>query len=88
MANTLKQRTASGLLWGALNNGSQQLLNAVVGIVMARNLSKADYGLVGMVLVFSAVAGIFQEGGFISALNKRKNDNRSSHRGIWEDSLR
>ncbi|MBP3785585.1 MAG: lipopolysaccharide biosynthesis protein [Bacteroidaceae bacterium] len=83
MPDTLKEKTARGLLWGAFNNGAQQLLNAIFGIVLAWHLTKADFGLVGMIMVFSAVAGIFQEGGFISALNKRKNITPDDYNSVF-----
>ena len=65
---TLKEKTAKGLFWGALNNGTMQLLNIVIGIFLARLLSPADYGLVGMLAVFTAIAGALQESGFTAAL--------------------
>ena len=49
---TLKEKTAKGLFWGALNNGTMQLLNIVIGIFLARLLTPTDYGLVGMLAVF------------------------------------
>ena len=66
--STLKEKTASGLLWSALNSGLMQLLNAVIGIFLARLLLPADYGLVGMLTIFSAIATTLQESGFTSAL--------------------
>ena len=68
MKENLKAKTAKGLFWGALNNGTMQLLNIVVGIFLARLLSPADYGLIGMLAVFTAVAGALQECGFTTAL--------------------
>lgn len=65
---TLKEKTAKGLFWGALNNGTMQLLNVLIGIFLARILSTADYGLVGMLAVFTAIAAALQESGFTSAL--------------------
>lgn len=73
MADTLKDKTAKGLLWGGLNTFLQQLLNLVFGIILARKLSQDDYGMVGMLAVFTGIAGSLQDGGFVSALNKRKN---------------
>lgn len=69
---TLKEKTARGLLWGGFSNGVQQLLNLLFGIVLARLLSPSDYGVVGMLTIFSAIAGALQEGGFIAALTNRK----------------
>lgn len=70
---SLKDKTAKGILWGGLSNGMMQLLNAVFGIVIAKILSPAEYGVVGMIAIFSTLAGSLQEGGFISALTNRKN---------------
>ena len=53
---TLKEKTAKGLFWGMMNNGTMQLLNIVLGIFLARLLSPADYGLVGMLAIFTAIA--------------------------------
>lgn len=70
--DTLKEKTAKGLFWGGLSNGIQQLLNLIFGIFLARLLSQSDYGMIGMLAIFSALAGALQEGGFISALNRKK----------------
>lgn len=70
---TLKQKTARGILWSALGNAMMQILNLLFGIVLARLLSTADYGMVGVLTVFTALAGSLQEGGLIAAMaNKRE----------------
>ena len=53
---SLKEKTAKGLFWGGLSNGAQQLLNLVFGIFLARLLSTEDYGMVGMLTIFSLIA--------------------------------
>ena len=70
---TLKEKTAQGLLWSGLSGGVQKTLNLLFGIVFARLLTQSDYGMVGLLAIFSQVAGTLQEGGFINALNRRKN---------------
>lgn len=69
---SLKQKTAKGLFWGGLSSSLQQLLGLAFGIILARLLSRADYGMVGMLSVFSVIAAILQESGFISALATRQ----------------
>lgn len=54
---TLKEKTAKGLFWGALNNGTMQLLNIVIGILLARLLTATDYGLMGMLAVLQRLQG-------------------------------
>lgn len=72
MPPSLKHTTARGLFWGLINNGTQQVLNLVFGIFLARLLTPADYGMVGMLSVFSFIAASIQESGFIAALANRK----------------
>ena len=80
---TLKEKTASGLLWGAINNGLMQLLNIVFGIFLARILSPADYGLVGMIAIFTAVASALQESGFTSALVNKKDVTDADYNSVF-----
>mgnify|MGYP002624574068 CR=1 FL=1 len=69
----LKEKTARGLMWSTVNNGSAQLLNLIVGVFLARLLTPEDYGIVGVLTVFSAVAMTLQTSGFSQALvNERK----------------
>lgn len=71
--SSLKEKTAKGLFWGGFSNGAQQLLNLGFGIVLARLLDASDYGMIGMLAIFSAIAGTLQESGFTVALaNKQK----------------
>ena len=71
--SSLKEKTAKGLFWGGFSNGMQQLLNLFFGIFLARLLSPSDYGLVGMLTIFTLIAGSLQESGFISAITNRRN---------------
>ena len=87
MAETLKEKTARGLLWGGLSNGIQQLLNLVFGIILARVLSQADYGMIGMLAIFSAVAASMQEGGFIAALNRKKEVTQRDYNAVFWTSI-
>ena len=83
MAETLKEKTAKGLFWGGLSNGVQQVLNMIIGIFLARLLSQSEYGMVGMLAVFSALAGSLQEGGFISALNRKKDVSQKDYNAVF-----
>lgn len=79
----LKTKTAKGLFWGGMNSGLQQVLNLVFGIFLARLLSPGDYGMVGMLTIFSSIAGSLQEAGFISALINRKEDRREDYNAVF-----
>lgn len=82
-ANTLKEKAANGLLWGGINNAAQQVLNLVFGIVLARLLSPADYGMVGMLTIFSLIATSLQESGFISGLNRKQHITHDDYNAVF-----
>ena len=68
----LKKKTAKGLLWGGIGNGMMQILNLLFGIFLARMLTPADYGMVGALTIFSTLAGLLAESGFILAIVNKK----------------
>lgn len=80
---SLKERTAKGLLWGGLGNGILQVLNLVFGIFLARLLTPADYGMVGMLAIFSAVAGTIQESGFTNALVNKQDITHKDYNAVF-----
>lgn len=79
----LKDKTAQGFLWGALNNGTMQVLNAVFGIVLARLLSQEDYGLIGMLTIFTLIANSLQDSGFVTALTNRRSATHRDYNSVF-----
>ena len=85
---TLKEKTAKGLFWGGLSNGVQQVLNALFGLILARVLDASDYGMVGMLAIFSAIASTIQESGFTAALTNQKEIKHEDYNAVfWFSSL-
>lgn len=83
MAESLKDKTAKGFLWGFLNNSTMQVLNAVFGVILARKLSQDDYGLIGMMAIFTAIAASLQDSGFVSALTNRKSPTHLDYNSVF-----
>lgn len=81
---SLKTLTARSLKWNIADRVSTQVLYAITGIVLARELSPSDFGLVGALLVFQSVALLFVDSGFSWALLQRKNpDDRDYSTVYW-----
>ncbi|MFA6873907.1 MAG: lipopolysaccharide biosynthesis protein [Bacteroidaceae bacterium] len=86
--STLKGKTAKGLFWGGMSNGAQQLLNLFFGIFLARILNAEDYGMVGMLTIFTVIAGSLQESGFTNALvNKKDASHKDFNAVFWFSTL-
>ena len=81
--DTLKDKAAKGFIWSALNSGTTQLLGAVFGIILGRLLCEDDYGLIGMINIFGAIANSLQESGFITALINRKDATHKDFNSVF-----
>jgi O-antigen/teichoic acid export membrane protein len=79
----LKDKTAKGLMWGAVNNGTMQVLNLLIGIIILRHLTPDDTGLIGMLAIFTAVAGNLQSSGFSTALINEKHPTSQQYNSVF-----
>ena len=70
---SLKDKTIKGTIWSAIDNVTQMGVAFLVSIVLARLLSPDDYGLIGIINIFTAVCYVIINGGFSTALIRRKN---------------
>lgn len=73
MSESLKRRTVKGLIWSVVERFSVQTIQFLVMIVIARLLSPKDYGLIGMLSIFMAVAQSLIDSGFSQALIRKQN---------------
>ena len=72
MSESLKHKTVKGLGWSALDNVARYGILFAIGIVLARLLSPDDYGLLGLVGIFTVVCTALVNGGFTTALIRKK----------------
>ena len=88
MEGGLKEKTAKGLLWGALNSGSTQLLNLIFGIFLGRLITPSEYGIVGVLSIFTLIAGNLQSSGFTQALVNLKAPRNEDYTAVfWFNTL-
>ena len=83
MKETLKQRTAKGLVWSGTLSAATQILNLVIGIFLGRLLTSADYGVVGVLTIFTAIASDLQSSGFTQALVNQPHAERRHYNAVF-----
>jgi O-antigen/teichoic acid export membrane protein len=81
--DNLKEKTARGLFWGGMNNGVQQLLGLVFGIILGRLLDPSDYGMTAMLAVFSVIANELQSSGFKTGLINLKSPTHDDYNAVF-----
>ena len=69
----LKDKTIKGVAWSGIDNVAQFGVTFLVSIVLARLLSPDDYGMIGIITIFTAVCTALINGGFTTALIRKKN---------------
>ena len=71
--SNLKSETLHGVKWSAVNGFANKAISFAFGIVLARLLAPSDFGVLGMIAIFFAIASIFIDSGFGTALVQKKN---------------
>ncbi|WP_366187276.1 lipopolysaccharide biosynthesis protein [Flavobacterium ovatum] len=73
MSNTsLKSRATKGIIWSTIDKFAVQFGQFTVSIVLARILMPEDFGLIGMLAIFIAIAQTFIESGLGTGLIQRQ----------------
>lgn len=70
---SLKDKTVKGVAWSGIDNVAHMGVSFVVSIILARLLSPDDYGLIGIIAIFTSVCTALIDGGFDTALIRKKN---------------
>lgn len=83
MEESLKNKTVKGIVWSSVERFSVQGIQFLVMIVMARLLTPKDYGLVGMVAIFIAVAQSLVDSGFSQALIRKQNRTETDNSTVF-----
>ena len=73
MSDNLKGKMVDALTWTSIDRFGQQGVQFVIGLIYARLLAPEEFGLIGLVMFFVAIAYVFIESGFTQALIRKKN---------------
>lgn len=71
------------VFWAAIEQIGPQIAGFGISIVLARLLTPADYGLIGMIAVFTAFAQLFSDVGMSQALIQRKSITADDTKSVY-----
>lgn len=80
---SLRDKAVSGATWKLIEISVAHIMTFVVELYLARKLAPSDYGLVGMLAIFFALAGVLVDSGFSSALIQRQNRTREDFSTVF-----
>lgn len=69
--DSVKDQTLQGFKWNLLGQFSTYAIQFVIGVIVARLLMPEDYGVIGMIAIFMAIAQSLVNSGFGNALIRK-----------------
>lgn len=79
----LKEKAVSGFFWSFSDSITTQVAQFIIGLILARILSPDEFGLIGMITVFLAVAQSVTDSGFGQALIRKKDVTESDYSTVF-----
>lgn len=69
---SLGSQMLKGLAWSGIGRISVQVVQFIIGIILARILTPKEYGIIGILLVFITISNVFIDSGFTKALIQKQ----------------
>ena len=80
---SLKNKTVKGVVWSSIERFSVQGVQFLVTLIIARILDPKDFGLIGMLTIFIAVAQSLIDSGFSQALIRKQNRTETDNSTVF-----
>jgi O-antigen/teichoic acid export membrane protein len=81
--SSLKQKSIDGVFWSLLEKFGIQFIKLFLGIILARLLTPADYGMIGMITIFISLSLTFIDSGFGLAYIQKQDANEKDASTIF-----
>lgn len=83
MSESLKNKAVRGVGWSFVDNIASSGITFLVGLVLARLLTPAEYGIMAMIAIFIAVSNSVIDSGFSNALIRKLHIERIDYNTVF-----
>lgn len=83
MSQTVRDQVFSGVKWNSLGTIGQYGAQFVVSIILARLLLPSEFGLIGMLAIFTAISRVFIDSGMTAAIIQKKDVNNTDYSTVF-----
>lgn len=83
MSNSLRQKAVSSVYWTSIQQFSNQGINFVVSIILARLLLPAEFGLIGMIYIFMGIGTALINSGLGSSIIRTTNPDQRDYSTVF-----
>lgn len=85
--NQIKSKVLSGLFWKLMENGGNNGIQLIVGIVLGRLLLPEEFMVITLLTLFITIANVFVQSGFSTALIQKKDADETDFSTVFYLSL-
>lgn len=78
-----KQQLVSNTIWNAIESYSMTGIQLICTFLLARFLTPSDFGIIGMLVVFTTIAQVLVDSGFGAALIREKNVSERDYSSVF-----
>ncbi len=78
-----QSKVFKGVVWASVQRFGTMIISFVTNIVLARLLTPEDFGTIGMLLLFLAIANTFVDSGFGSAIIQKKDADQTDFSTVF-----
>lgn len=83
MQESLKHKTVRGVAWSFIDNIANSGITFLIGLILARLLTPAEYGVMAMIAIFIAVSNSIVDSGFSNALIRKVHIERIDYNTVF-----
>lgn len=80
---SLRVKTIKGVLWNAFEMLGGKTVQIVITIILARILAPEDFGIIGLLVIFSELSKVILDSGFSQALIRKNDVNQSDFSSVF-----
>lgn len=80
---SLKYKTIKGILWNSFEMFGGKLIQIAITIILARILSPEDFGVLGLLVIFTELSKVVLDSGFAQALIRKKDVNQVDFTSVF-----
>ena len=83
MGINIRENVISGIKWGVVGQFGRQIISFGVSLILARILLPSEFGIIGIILVFTGIAEVFVNAGLGVALIQRKENSLEDYSTVF-----
>jgi O-antigen/teichoic acid export membrane protein len=81
--SSLRVQTIRGVIWHAFETFGGQLIQLIITIILARILVPEDFGILGLLIIFTELSKVILDSGFSQTLIRKKDANQNDFTSVF-----